>query len=978
MAYMGCHMYNENDDEIIKPATDVFEINDFTAATEWENFIDDIENVLRNWKLSQPNKKRVKDLTKNDFMKGSWKCRKEKLVFYDFQFLLYHYKLDTGEDTIGDDVEGDTAANVGDMEEQEGEGERSSQLVTDLMSSAADFCPVGPQPALAFGLREVLVLGPDTAATQDTLGNDTRAKMVVGAVNIALSNTGTQLPCLVQVMDTAKQLYSGTWLCEGARTEMSTVCLNKKPAHCNYLSGLLELYRNKVSSPLAVSCRVSARLSYRLDDWAGYAWMIEPPDLDLFTMSGDTDFIQLARLPFGCVSDPVAGLTLHTSWRDISEDLVTDTQVHSDLDPMEAPEWSVEVTLDDSADCLLARHLDKHLQLCSDTRSVRRLVGELGEGGGEAEQDQARVTQVLDKMSGGSAPGLGSLSSLQGLVRPLHRRSPTGGPLRPALVRYVLGFLFPDSEPESRHSYRDSTAQLPDTMMKWVAQYTGSAKTCPPDSLVWRLAQAAACCLQWAGAGGVAHLWHEVCLEIRYRLEQSILLPGLPGGNPDTQHCLLLQKLQMLNCCIARKLAREAKAAATAAAAEASVEGETVPVIEISDNEEEEEFFECDEEMEADPAKKTAPAWATAEGRVERIGDMKLLEVADSWMWRPEVQEPPPVTEDQLAEMSEVMMQLGTDGAGAELRAKMQSASLLSDMESFKAANPGCVLADFVRWHSPRDWSEERGLSCRMVSPGNIWAQLWETAGRVPARRQRRLFDDTREGEKVMSLLCSLCPGDLASLLHPVLLQAGHYRLLEAGHDTQLSPATASLHTDLVTNITRISRLQCVAEVRHYRGQVTDPQFAKRQAACAQVSSLVAALEMRISQSLSLRKKFLYDLDVMAGGGADTGEAEQPDAVREMERFVLSLGGGGEVAVLGAARGPAGRLLQNMFKESAQEEWPREAGLPQVPSVKQFVIRGLACRPLPYSQPRPQRLWARLEAGQFRLAAAFTRDTQYS
>ena len=52
------------------------------------------------------------------------------------------------------------------------------------------------------------------------------------------------------------------------------------------------------------------------------------------------------------------------------------------------------------------------------------------------------------------------------------------------------------------------------------------------------------------------------------------------------------------------------------------------------------------------------------------------------------------------------MLQLGMDAEGAELRAKMQSASLLSDMESFKAANPGAVLADFVRWHSPRDWEE--------------------------------------------------------------------------------------------------------------------------------------------------------------------------------------------------------------------------------------------------------------------------------
>ncbi len=65
------------------------------------------------------------------------------------------------------------------------------------------------------------------------------------------------------------------------------------------------------------------------------------------------------------------------------------------------------------------------------------------------------------------------------------------------------------------------------------------------------------------------------------------------------------------------------------------------------------------------------------------------------------------MTEDQLAEQAEVMVQLGDDSEGSEARAKMQSASLLSDMESFKAANPGAVLGDFVRWYSPRDWIEE-------------------------------------------------------------------------------------------------------------------------------------------------------------------------------------------------------------------------------------------------------------------------------
>ena len=37
----------KGDDEINLPATDVFEIEDFTAATDWENFMDQLEDILR-------------------------------------------------------------------------------------------------------------------------------------------------------------------------------------------------------------------------------------------------------------------------------------------------------------------------------------------------------------------------------------------------------------------------------------------------------------------------------------------------------------------------------------------------------------------------------------------------------------------------------------------------------------------------------------------------------------------------------------------------------------------------------------------------------------------------------------------------------------------------------------------------------------------------------------------------------------------
>lgn len=75
-------------------------------------------------------------------------------------------------------------------------------------------------------------------------------------------------------------------------------------------------------------------------------------------------------------------------------------------------------------------------------------------------------------------------------------------------------------------------------------------------------------------------------------------------------------------------------------------------------------------------------------------------------------------------------------------------------------------MEDFVRWHSPRDWIEgeetdEFGnkigeLSPRMEAPGNLWQEVWSNTQPVPCRRQKRLFDDTKEAEKVYFDVCEV------------------------------------------------------------------------------------------------------------------------------------------------------------------------------------------------------------------------------
>lgn len=129
------------------------------------------------------------------------------------------------------------------------------------------------------------------------------------------------------------------------------------------------------------------------------------------------------------------------------------------------------------------------------------------------------------------------------------------------------------------------------------------------------------------------------------------------------------------------------------------------------------------------------------------------------------------------------MVRLGDDAKASELRARMMSASLLSDMEAFKAANPGAELCDFVRWYSPRDWKPDDGgaLGDRMLLPGNPWVEAWSVARPVPAARQRRLFDETREAEQVLHFLRSRTVSSATELLLPAILRAGATKAHEEG-----------------------------------------------------------------------------------------------------------------------------------------------------------------------------------------------------
>ena len=66
-----------------------------------------------------------------------------------------------------------------------------------------------------------------------------------------------------------------------------------------------------------------------------------------------------------------------------------------------------------------------------------------------------------------------------------------------------------------------------------------------------------------------------------------------------------------------------------------------------------------------------------------------------------------------------------------------------------------------------------------MRQPGGLWREVWSVAEPVPAHCQKKLFDDTREAEKVLHYLAGLKTAELGLLVLPILTHCAVHALRE-------------------------------------------------------------------------------------------------------------------------------------------------------------------------------------------------------
>ncbi|XP_050368540.1 uncharacterized protein LOC126786684 [Argentina anserina] len=291
----------------------------------------------------------------------------------------------------------------------------------------------------------------------------------------------------------------------------------------------------------------------------------------------------------------------------------------------------------------------------------------------------------------------------------------------------------------------------------------------PPESLVVKLAEVIG---SFRTLKKMTLFWCSVVSELRRLWSEEAYVPSIPVDEiPDLNSCLLYQQLQVLNCCVSRKRRRD-------------IATQTLDFVirEASPNAEESSVSMDNASGPILYARIGTGELVLRLGADRPYSNLKLLETGEL-MYAPVTQEGPLLTEDLIKETEEFVLRTGSVGAGCS--------QLLSDMQAFKAANPGCILEDFVRWHSPPDWTEaEPGmeaitlegndvsstkgqLSSRMQKAGNLWRELWDTSKPVPAVKQVPLFDEDLAVEGILDGFEDISPSELFEQLFISLLGLG-------------------------------------------------------------------------------------------------------------------------------------------------------------------------------------------------------------
>ncbi|CEM06423.1 unnamed protein product [Vitrella brassicaformis CCMP3155] len=467
------------------------------------------------------------------------------------------------------------------------------------------------------------------------------------------------------------------------------------------------------------------------------------------------------------IPEPIGALHLSCTWPPMTLGSFLDLSLPSSLPPDLAPRWSLRVLPSSTLSPTERRRL---LPAC---RRARMLAELLSEGRG--------VKSVLGRLNvpvastALGAIGVSLMESLESVLMPsaeevTHMVTRCFEPLPPLATSNTSSSTSSSSAssspPPPPSPYPPITASPwtqwhsnvgPPSAAAAAAAGNGPAsdtsgggleeccvrlKGCPPGTLLWRVAALSG---DLRSFKGLALLWSRVVAELRARWEACTpirSLGPLPDGmlgTPTIAHCLLHQKLQLLNCAIVQKAI------------------------------------------------------------MKRRGQQQQQQQQDASHAPLQLQVHPPLTEDGLILYEARLSALPTD----EARRDMLYAPLRSDAQAYRRAYPSHAVTDFVAWrheYYSAMGSEATRLTDEAMA---ALKGMWDECGRAAAggSHSLSLFNPDFEAEMALHYFENLTGVELTSQLLTSFLSGASHALLSSPLATLHLPLHTHLCQLIATRI---------------------------------------------------------------------------------------------------------------------------------------------------------------------------------
>ena len=313
---------------------------------------------------------------------------------------------------------------------------------------------------------------------------------------------------------------------------------------------------------------------------------------------------------------PIEFLQLSCSWPIVSEDLVSDTPEYTDLDPLQAPQWSVCPVYNNNPKTSMATTLNGFLKIWDEAMPIGFYLSQIGynpnEGSSETSSNplekivshQPEVTN-LTKMTGNITGFIDSNVQHEGRSRRILEE-----------IENIMAVTFSDDLITPSSTGLGSTCPELDQKMK----------SCPRNSLVQKLTLAIFHALMVEKEVGVrfALLWKKFIEFLKTHFENMTLLPCVESKHPQLQYSLLQQKVEMIQYCIKCKLLRAGRISST------SIDNRKKSLQESEKScDSDDEFFDAEDDSKEMIKNEDLP-----EGR-EKKTDMKLLKFSEKALYIP-------------------------------------------------------------------------------------------------------------------------------------------------------------------------------------------------------------------------------------------------------------------------------------------------------------------------------------------------------